>query len=326
MIGQTPLIGNLLTQPQVPTAAPAPTADKIGLWKKFQQRMEQDPNLRMALLSTGINLLRTPQPGQTGFDVFADAAGTGIGTFDQLNQRDRAQDIEVSEIARQADIDERRTGATESNAASNAARVDIAANNVAVSQDQFDRNFKLAQQKHAEDVRQFNVRRDAGGLTAGGGVTGQERLIASGVQALVTTQPNVYPDTEEGRAKARLVVQGIGGEGGSPQGQARIMSSLISDMQENNPFLPEDQQLDQQEIVRRALETYKLISGDIDAAIEQTTNDSGLPDSIVHPAYGKGRVVQSDNGTVVIEYEDGRTTAPITLEQFQQFQNNLGQQ
>lgn len=323
MITQVAPIGSLLTQPQVPTAAPAPAPDQLNLWQKFNERLKQDPNLRMALLGTGLNLLRTPQPGQSGFDVFADAATQGINTFDQLNQRDRTQEIEMQEIARQADIDERRTAATEETAAASTSRANIAAEQAKLSAERFNANLQLARDKMKQDAEQFAARRQD--VAAGNSeLTGQERVINAGVEALITAQPDLYTNDAQGRARARLVVQGIGEAGQDAQAQARIIGGILTKLQEINVFEDAENQLTPDELARQAIETYKLISSDL--SIDNESPQAGIPASITHPAYGKGRVVQADNGTIIIEYVDGRTSPPMTIEQFQQFLPNLGQQ
>lgn len=41
----------------------------VGAWKKFLQRLRQDPALQQTLLMTGANLFRTPGFGQSQRDV-----------------------------------------------------------------------------------------------------------------------------------------------------------------------------------------------------------------------------------------------------------------
>lgn len=291
-------VGQALTQPQVPAAGIAPTDPKqLNLWQRFQERLKQDPNLQMALLTTGLNLLRTPQPGQSGFDVFADAATTGVGTLDQLRQRDKSAARQVT----QDQLAERRVGAAEQGVAISGQNAETNRQRVLQSNEQFKTQMELARDKLAEDKRQFNERDKAG---VNSPITGGERLVNAGIEALVTANPDVYPDNAEGRAKARLRMQGMEGTQ-DPLGQARIIAGLVGDMQENNVFMPKNQQLSNEEILQRALETFSIITGDLSQPAEAGDPLEGA--SIAHPVNGAGKVVKVGEDKYVVEFAGGST-------------------
>lgn len=196
--------GQALTSPQVPAAGVAPTdPSQVGLWQKFQRRMQDDPNLRMAMLTTGLNLLRSPQAGQNNFDVFANATTTGVGTLDQLRQRD----ISNERLDRKEGLDERRTVATESNAAAVTERTDIARGsaeaNVAA-----EATRKEEAEARLEIMRETNrIRREEAENRTATGTTGvQERFVESIASNLQAAFPDKYKGPE-GQAQAFLDAQ-----------------------------------------------------------------------------------------------------------------------
>lgn len=133
MPAPAPTIGGALTpapavQPMPPIAAmpagqPPPAAmgppqnpaveQNKGLWRGFFDRLKTDPNFRTAVMQTGAGLMRTPQMGQSGFDVAGQALMNGATTLDILRQRDRMQTIEEQERTRKAGLEERGVTAEE---------------------------------------------------------------------------------------------------------------------------------------------------------------------------------------------------------------------
>jgi len=93
-MGMEPIPGNYQPPPQAqggtPPASPQEVEQNKGLWRNFLSRLD-DPNVRQALLVTGINLLRSPQYGQNSGDIAANALTAGVGTLQQLRERERAQ-------------------------------------------------------------------------------------------------------------------------------------------------------------------------------------------------------------------------------------------
>lgn len=311
-MGRTPLIGSALTQPVLPSQGAQANPEQVGLWGKFQNRLQQDPNLRMALLTTGLNLLRTPQPGQTGFDVFSDAALTGVNTLDQLRQRQRSQTIEEDERARTADIEAREISDRE-------ARTGAINRRTTASANQFMERMRLAREQFSEEKRQFDERLKAGDFSAAGTTsTGQERLLDASVNALVTAMPEIYPDTPEGRAKARLRATGLTGVT-DPEGQARIMASLYSDIAANQPFLDEEERLSEDEIVNRVTEIYKTFSGaGAEPAEAAPAADPLEGREVTNPTTQEtGRIVKVGEDQYVMEFSAGQTR-PLTREQMEQ--------
>lgn len=305
-----PGLGQSLTQPQLPAQGVAPTdPSQVGLWQRFQQRLKDDPNLRMALLTTGLNLLKTPQRGESGFDVFSNAALTGVGTLDQLRRRkieDQKAQTEEARRAKELQLAERRTAATEER--------------VTQSAKQFDENLRLSREQFKESKRQFDEKLKSveGRYSA---LTGAERMANAGVEALVTALPNVYPDTPEGRAKARLRVQGLDNIN-DPLAQARIMAGLYGDLQDNNVFLDEDKQLDNAELRRQTAELFQFISSDLSKLAGETEENADPLEGtrIKHFVYGGGTVQAVGDGKYVIRYDSGSKSSKLTAEQIMQVQ------
>ncbi len=241
--GRAP-VGAAITQPVMPSAGVAADPGQMNMWQKFQQRLSDDPNLRMALLTTGLNMLRTPQPGQSGFDVFANAAGTGVNTLDQLRQRDRAQEIEDKELTREADIDERRTTALETQVSQTDRRLNMQGNQFTERMDRLDAQLQ-------ENRRQFNERVQAGDIGNQAPTTGAERMIEADIEALVSSFPEIYTDDEAGRAKARLRAREMGTR--DANAQARLAAGFVSDMMESNVFLDDDERLTTEQIVSESM-------------------------------------------------------------------------
>jgi hypothetical protein len=58
-----------------------------SLWRNFLSNLN-DPNVKQAIMTTGVNLLRSPQYGQNSGDVIANALGTGVQTLQGLRNLD----------------------------------------------------------------------------------------------------------------------------------------------------------------------------------------------------------------------------------------------
>lgn len=284
--------GQALTSPQVPAAGAAPIdPSQVGLWQKFQQRMKDDPNLRMAMLQTGLNLFRSPEPGRNNFDVFADATSTGVGTLDQLRQRDlenERRDTAAGEATRRTNISGRRA--------------DIAAG-------QRSDTAEARANTLTEDARQFDARLEAGDFSpAGSQSTGAERVLAADVEALMLSDPGTYPNTPEGEARARLVARDLSGLG-DKLGQGRLLQKLVSDIREanlENVTFNNATPLTEQEILQQAVVTFRTITQDISGDEEDLegteipvpnspTGDVGIVEKIGEDAY----VIKYNNDTEI---------------------------
>lgn len=244
-------LGIALTQPVAPVAGAPQQVDPNAI-QKFLARLREDPNLQQSLLTTGLTLLGDPLPGESGFGTFSRAALEGVNTLDQLRTRERAE----GRRDRQIDIQEGSLG-------EQTRRTDIAVDRNVLSREQFEERMTLARDQLAENRRQFDTTIAAGGGGRGSPITGTERLTAAGIEALVTAQPELYPDNEEGRAKARIVVQGIGDAGTDPQRRAQITATILGDLMEQNVFLDEANQMDQRELVERAVSIYDMLEGGV---------------------------------------------------------------
>jgi hypothetical protein len=69
---------------------PVALEENKSKWRTFLDQF-QDPNLRQAVLATGIGLLRSPQYGQNSGDIIANALGSGVNTLQSLRNMDYAR-------------------------------------------------------------------------------------------------------------------------------------------------------------------------------------------------------------------------------------------
>lgn len=227
-------VGSALTAPQLPSrGAPAPQ-EQMNLWQKFQQKLTDDPNFRMALMTTGMNMMRTPKLGETGYDVFADASTQGVGMLDQLRQRDVAAERQET----QDELSARRTTAVETTAAAATSRAETAA--TAAEGTVAYQNSALAENK-----RQFDARLQAGDFGpsgyggAGAGSTGPEREAKLVTEALLNS--GMYPKTEEGMALAKLRARGvIGLDLVNPRDRYAFATKLAGDLKTFHPEMNDD--------------------------------------------------------------------------------------
>lgn len=86
---------SLVFNPPQATMGPQQDSQVGGL--NFLGRIKQawqDPNMRQAVMSAGLNLMRTPQLGQNGWDTAANALQAGMGTLEGLRERDRKRNQE----------------------------------------------------------------------------------------------------------------------------------------------------------------------------------------------------------------------------------------
>ncbi len=293
-------IGQALMGPTVPMqGTPVPT-EQVSRWQAFRNKLQNDPNLRMALMTAGLNMMRTPQRGETGFDTFSQGALTGLNTLDQLRQRDQRQLLEAED----RDEERRSTRVREGQADE---RIDVARSQVAATEartvqsaEQFSQNLEIAKQRLELDKQKAADARARGGSTP---ITGQERTTNKLVDALVVASPDVYPDTPEGRAKALLRVSGMTGDNNDPLGQARIIAGLYSDIAGTNVFL--ETPLTEQEMENRAVALFRLFSGDFGGEGEA---DPAPQADVIHPLHGTGKVTDNGDGTFTVVFPSGSKT------------------
>ena len=295
-------LGASIVQPPIPARGAPADPNQVGLWKRFQDRLTADPNLRMALLTTGLNMLRTPQPGQNGFDVFANAASTGLNTLDQLRQRDvllGQQERQEARADRGLDIREEDSQARDLDRDEDRAQ----------RASQFDQRMSQLAAQLTENQRQFDTRNAAGDFSpAGSQTTGQERLIEANIRALQTAMPETYPATDEGAAKARLLVTGIG-SAADPEASARMKIQLFSALQEQNTFA--DNPLGQDQLIQTTEEIFNKFLGGPAAPASGPADAPTDPfdgASISRPTDGAvGRVVKVGEDQYVMEFAEGQT-------------------
>lgn len=67
-------------------------SNKAG-WRGIFQKLK-DPNVRAALLQTGLGLMKSPGYGQSGWDVASNALAHGAGTLQALREAERAKKIQ----------------------------------------------------------------------------------------------------------------------------------------------------------------------------------------------------------------------------------------
>lgn len=210
-------LGAMLTQPQIPDpriVQGGPPPENLNLWQRFQQRLQQDPNLRMALLTTGLNMLRTPEPGKTGFDTFADSALTGVQTLDALRQRDVAAEAQARDEKRE---DRKIDIADET--------LDVRREGITQESNQFEARMKHAQEQLAETTRHNKATEKNQGSAASS--TGAERQANTIKQSLMTLYPEVYAGPE-GEAKANLDAMKFLSHGDDEAARARTILSLVT--------------------------------------------------------------------------------------------------
>lgn len=87
-------VGELLAGMPIPMTSPAIQVEqpvleeRKSLWRSMLDKVQNDPNLRTALMSTAIGMMRNPGFGQNSWDTAANALAAGMGTYQQGRQLD----------------------------------------------------------------------------------------------------------------------------------------------------------------------------------------------------------------------------------------------
>lgn len=281
-------VGGALTNPQMPSRGASAPQAQMNLWQKFQQKLTNDPNFRMALMTTGLNMMRTPKLGESGYDVFADASLQGMGTLDQLRRRDVATE-------RQEKLDEltgQRTAATVQTAETGAARVEQAGEQFAETQADAEARTQILRDRL--DLEKKKLRE---------GETGPERMLAGAVSALI--QSGRYPNTPEGVAEARLYASGLSGQLTSRDMMSMAMDSLVK-LRASNIY--RETPLTESEMTRTAFEDVQAMSEYFGIPEQQTGEDQYEGVTITDPRTKEAGVVQRVPGkedTYVIQSPTG---------------------
>lgn len=149
-------------------------------WKALLAKWD-DPNVRAAVVQTGLGLMKSPSYGQSGWDVGANALQAGVGTLQSMRERDRLlaeQAAERKKKETQQEIEnkrgERQVSATEKNAATQARQVDstIAANQAAGTR--ADRELTEKERHNKETEKADLLRAEAARVAAAGGGKGHK--------------------------------------------------------------------------------------------------------------------------------------------------------
>ena len=306
-------IGRALTGPQIPVQSAPVDPSQISKWQAFRQKLASDPNLRMALLTAGVNMMRTPEMGQTGFDVFADAAGTGIGTLDQLRQRDKSERNEASDrqftresTGRQLDQGDRR---------------------IEQGDEQNEIARKGVNQRSASDSMGYAIRlrelaaereRRADGTSAE--LTGQERVLNRFIRALRKSDPEKFPDDDA----AFLFIQDQKNEENLGLEINKLISERAMQLQIWNEMpIAEATALAREEVTRDLRENappsyYKppVTQGPVTGtptsapvpgpnAVKADPTETG---AVMHPIHGVGRYEKNPDGTYTFLFKSGMKT------------------
>lgn len=306
--GATPL-GAALIQPPVPTPGPASTADpeQRNIWQKFMQRLDQDPNLRMALLSTGLNLLKDPNPGSSGFDQFANSALTGVQTLDTLRQRESGQQIQ----ARQEDRADRRVDLQEEG-------LDVQRESLGQRRRSFDERMNIARDR-LDETKRHN--RAIERPSAAGASTGQERTANTIKESLMTLYPEAYAGPQ-GEAKANLDALRFTASTDDEAARARTVASLAEKEMEI-ASLVRDEEITLEEALSRAAQAYDglirpFVQGPETAEATQPADLNGRV--IALPNQGEFTIRSLEDGKFKLVNQNGVASAEtFSAEQLQPF-------
>lgn len=106
--GNTPApgVGDMINNimPQEMNAGPAKTPEeaqaRVSGWQKFLDKVKQDPNLMMALIKFGTDMMQPIQPGQTLGGHFGLAVQGGMDYLGQLQNQQSARALQAAEAQR----------------------------------------------------------------------------------------------------------------------------------------------------------------------------------------------------------------------------------
>jgi hypothetical protein len=76
----------MMEDPGVDPQAMPKIEENKSLWKSMFDKVRNDPNIQQALMATGLGMMRSPQVGQSGWDVGANAVAGGMSTLQQNRQ------------------------------------------------------------------------------------------------------------------------------------------------------------------------------------------------------------------------------------------------
>lgn len=188
--------------------APLPQEQKKenpSRWANFMSNLKNDPNLQMAMLQTGLQMMQPGQPGQTPIGNIAGAVQGGVSTLDMLRQRDSQQQIEARDRAltegrQEEDLRMRREGLgmqREQLRQQGRAQDRLASESAA--------NMRMAEERLGLDRERLELERERLAQGVHRNMGAEESQIHQLAQDLARTNPELYSG-DEGLARARLVV------------------------------------------------------------------------------------------------------------------------
>lgn len=233
-------------------AAPQMSAPQVQLeenkskWRQFLGTLE-DPNVRQAMIATGIGLMRSPQYGQNSGDIIANALGSGVNTLQGL----RNMQYERSQKEAQQKQENRRADQTVANQTTSVGYQGQSVaqqgqqitnqNTQATTRNEIDRGALSETQRHNQELEEIarrnaeseRIRAKAYGSTAGAN-QGQDVFK---INALTAQYQAEGMDETAARAKAVMVVESTGAaKTPGEQAQKLYEAKLKNWMQDINNF------------------------------------------------------------------------------------------
>lgn len=180
-----PVDASLGLQDVPATALPEQTPqfeERKNLWRKTIDKIKTDPNFKQSVMTTGLNLMRSPGQGQNGWDVASNALQAGVTTLQALRERDKNDKIaEEDRALKKRD--------TESAIAARDKGVQLDEKKLGIYEKDILGNNTLAQKKHDLAVRDLEE-------------TVRHNQASEGIDR---TRANTYATTGGGQASAEVV-------------------------------------------------------------------------------------------------------------------------
>lgn len=217
-----------MDSPQIEVTEPV-LQQRKGMWAKFMGQM-QDPNFRQALMATGVGMMRSPQVGESGWDVAGTALNSGIGTLRNL----RAYDSEQGRLNRREALDTKVAEGNISTQAKNAGTYETSVTQQGaigkagmesqqfrdiLSQTELAINADLKKRGVAADEKRADAAmisaeadKDRAKLGFSGSQSTQVALVNMRAQALRALNPKLSPEEANLQAQNELIL----GKGKSP--------------------------------------------------------------------------------------------------------------
>ena len=182
----------------------------------FMERIAQawaDPNVRQAVMTTGLNFMRSPGYGQNGWDVAANSLGMGMQTLEALRTRDRqraleAEDRKIKEDQRNKENTrgDRQVAVSEKNADTTSRSTDATIGNLTSDNTRLDktldetiRHNKAMEGVYAQNAGSTRIKADT--YAAGGGKTAAEIEKVNRMKAYFMKQdPNLSAEDADKKA------------------------------------------------------------------------------------------------------------------------------